>query len=421
MAKPPSAPGVKYLSFLCVCMIANLPTATASCPDTGLITAASGQLSGPSTYTANDRCTWTLNLTSASWATVILDFSSQLATGDVIEIYSCTTSDCKSTSLLDTCTSSSLFCMASTQTGQKPILQVRFQGGTSGTASSFTLSYSSDATVHCPENGCIFHCSASTADACTSLSTCQLQQSSSLLWTPRSCLCFWEYSGSGAGPSQPDYQTNGACAALILFKNGNSSGYSGSFKLKIKFENSSGFAVSQNSVGVVNCSEKDCNAHCNASTADACINLPACQLQQSSSSTSTSVSCYCAWRYRGNGEPHSRCGTMDDEDGIRWAQVAVIVIPIVIDVVICVIVVVICVIVICEKAPQRGAFSRLPDQELGEAAGSNRCGGAPGRRDPAHPAEARRLGWPGGAGREPAPLPALGPFGAEPAARCAGR
>ena len=119
--------------------------------------------------------------------------------------------------MLTTCTSSSYFCIA-TSNGQNPIVMVQFQGGSSGSASVFTMTYSSDPTLYCAENNCNSHCSARTANACNNLTSCQLQQPSSSSSQPVTCLCVWNYKNSAnsqaSDMSQPDYQTNGGCVDL---------------------------------------------------------------------------------------------------------------------------------------------------------------------------------------------------------------
>ena len=198
---------------------AVLRRSTALCPGTGTLTSGSGSLTGPTSYTANDKCTWILEPANVADVTVSLDAGSLLVPGDTISIFQCPSPSCAagSLSLLTTCTSSSYFCIA-TSNGQNPIVMVQFQGGSSGSASVFTMTYSSDPTLYCAENNCNSHCSARTANACNNLTSCQLQQPSSSSSQPVTCLCVWNYKNSAnsqaSDMSQPDYQTNGGCVDL---------------------------------------------------------------------------------------------------------------------------------------------------------------------------------------------------------------
>jgi hypothetical protein len=188
---------------------------SASCLGSGsVIFSSSGSITGPNTYVQNEVCTWTLAPNNANRLVVSLDFSSSIAYGDTILIYSCSYVSCIGPVLMATCTQTTRIC-SSTLTKTNPIMMVKFQGSSSGVRSFFSLSYSSTqsyATETCPETNCPAHCSFYTASACTSASSCQLRSSDPTA-PGKSCSCTWTYRGtkSTLESAPPDYQTNGAC------------------------------------------------------------------------------------------------------------------------------------------------------------------------------------------------------------------
>jgi hypothetical protein len=192
---------------------------SASCSRSGsVLTSSSGLITGPSSYQPNDVCTWTLAPTSGNNLEVSLDSQSSLADGDRILIYSCSTMSCFRQVLIGTC-SHNTSCSKSLMT-TNPILMIRFQGGSSGIRSTFSLSYSSTQSYAgeiCPETNCTAHCSLNTASACTSASTCQIRSSDE---TSKFCSCIWTYRGNSppgaTEANQPDYETNGSCGDLEL-------------------------------------------------------------------------------------------------------------------------------------------------------------------------------------------------------------
>ena len=179
-----------YLSF---CIVAAVfKDSASSCSGTGFLTSQSGTLHGPTNYTANDLCMWTLEPANAASVSVTLG-ANTLAPGSTISIYSCSTAICTSPVKLETCSVTSSACSETVQSafaGEPPIMMVKFQGGPLGIASPFTMTYTSVSTFYCPDSDCSSYCSASTGPACLKLSNCQLQSSSSSS-TPTTCSCVW--------------------------------------------------------------------------------------------------------------------------------------------------------------------------------------------------------------------------------------
>ena len=142
-----------------------------------------------------------------------------LAPGDQITVSKCTSSDCTSTTVLKIFTSDdAIYQMRIVSvTETNPVVQVVFQGGSTGIVSTFLMSFTTKATVYCAEKDCSTHCTAKTAAACDALTSCYVRNSDPTA-TMVNCLCTWQYSGNVPAGSissqQPDYQTNGSCGDL---------------------------------------------------------------------------------------------------------------------------------------------------------------------------------------------------------------
>jgi hypothetical protein len=198
-------------------IISNLQirSAIASCPGTGTITTAIGTLNGPSSYQANDNCKWILMPPSSSSISLSM-VTNNLVPGDQIIVSQCIKADCSSIKPVKTFTSADMnvWISAAVITEANPIMQVNFQGGSTGTASSFTMSFTSEAIVYCVEKDCSSHCAASTATTCSALPTCSIKNSDPTAAVV-GCSCVWQYKGEtpagGSSTLQPDYQTNGSC------------------------------------------------------------------------------------------------------------------------------------------------------------------------------------------------------------------